>query len=408
MLFRDAKVILPHEVIEGCSVRTRDDRIVEVGSGLRGADGEETVDARGYFLAPGFIELHMHVGYLRPDLPLRHELDLCAENLPANGTTRFLPTLISALRGDLPEHFQAIRCFLADKPPGAKPLGVHLEGPYIASEARGGFLPTQIATPAEFSLRPILDSGADLIRVVSLSPELPGVVEVIRDCVQRGVVVGMCHTHAGIEAYQAARRAGATYIAHTYNNRRTFPDSPLGGRAFNLDDLGVADDAVSCELICDGTHVQPVWIKTIYRTKGPAKINLVTDSFMAGRRSAEGEVFQTLGGQKLTVRNGVGRDENGALSGSVLTQDRAVRVFMQHSRASLAEAVRCASLNPACVLAADDRLGSIVVGKLADLVLLDEELHPMMTLVDGKVVFRQAAKMTVPKCSLGSREVFQH
>jgi N-acetylglucosamine-6-phosphate deacetylase len=266
-------------------------------------------------------------------------------------------------------------------------LGAHLEGPYIAAEARGGFQPGQITTPREFSLQPVLNEGRDLVRIVSLSPELPGCDEVIRDCVQRGIVVGLCHTLGGEDVYLAARRAGATHITHTYNNRRTFPDSPFGGRAFNLDDLGVVDDEVTCELICDGTHVKPVWIKTIYRTKGPDRICLITDSFSAGRRSAEGETFQTPGGTLVTVRNGVGRDPKGGLAGSVLTQDQAIRMFMQHSGSSLPEAVRCASLNPARVLKVQDQLGSIETGKLADLVVLDEELLPVMTLVAGRVVF---------------------
>lgn len=393
MLFSRAKVILPDSVVEDCSVLTHGNRIASVGKHLVDSADDAVIDATGYYLAPGFIDLHMHIGYAWPDLSPEHELEICSKNLPANGTTRFLPTLISALRGDLPQYFDAIRRFLASKPVGTKPAGVHLEGPYIAIEARGGFLPSQITTPADFSVQSILDAGRDLIRIMSLSPELPGISEVIQDCVRRGITVGICHTYGGAEAYQAAREAGATHITHTYNNRRTFPDSPLGGRAFNLDDLGVVDDAVSCELICDGVHVKPVWIKTIYRTKGPDRISLITDSFIAGRRSGEGEVFQSLGGQQIVVRGGVGRDANGGLAGSTLTQDRAVRTFIDYSGASLPEAIRCASLNPARVLRMEDQIGSIAAGKLADLVLLDESLTPVMTLVDGDVAFDQRKRV---------------
>src|SRR5262249_55738764 len=150
----------------------------------------------------------------------------------------------------------------------------------------------QITLPGQFSLDPILEQGRGLIRLVTLSPELPGVLEVIRRCVERGIVVGLGHTYGDEAVYEAARKAGASHCTHTYNNRRTFPESPLGGRAFNLDDLAVADDEVTCELICDGAHVKPVWVKTIYRTKGCRKLCLITDSFIAGRRGAEGEVFQ--------------------------------------------------------------------------------------------------------------------
>ena len=154
-----------------------------------------------------------------------------------------------------------------------------------------------------------------------------------------------------------------------------------------MDDLAVADDGVTCELICDGAHVKPVWVKTIYRTKGCDKLCLITDSFLAGRRDAEGETFQTAGGQSVTIRDGVGRDAKGGLAGSALTQDQAIRNFIELAGASLPEAVRCASLNPARVLGVADRFGSIAVGKIADLTLLDETLTPRLTLVAGQIVY---------------------
>jgi len=385
ILIHNARIILPDTILVG-SVKLDGDRIGAVGSGIRACDGP-ALDLQGCYLAPGFIDLHMHVGMAFPERDLEFELEVCGRNLPASGTTRFLPTLISALRGDLPSHFDALRRFLSKNPEGARPLGVHLEGPYISLEARGAFLPSQITTPERFSIQTILECGADLVRIVSLSPELPGAKAVIQDCVRRGIVVGLCHTVAGEEVYRGARQAGATHITHTYNNRRNFPDSPFGGRAFNLDDLGVADDPVTCELICDGVHVKPVWIKTIYRTKGPDRISLITDSFSAGRRSAEGDKFQSPGGQLVTVCDGVGRDAFGGLAGSVLTQDQAVRVFMRHSGCSLPEAIRCVSLNPARVLHVQDQLGSIEEGKIADLVVLDQDLAPLMSFVAGRIVF---------------------
>lgn len=386
MLLTNARIIFPDRIQNG-SVRIRGEHINAVGNQLEPAACEKVIDLEGRYLAPGFTDLHMHVGLAFPDRHPEYELELCGRNLPANGTTRFLPTLISALRGDLSGFFDAIRSLASKNPTDSRPLGVHLEGPYIAAEVRGGFQPGQITTPQQFSLKPTLDEGRDLIWIVSLSPELPGCDEVIQNCVQRGIVVGLCHTLAGEEVYRAARRAGATHITHTYNNHRTFPDSPFGGRAFNLDDLGVVNDEVSCELICDGIHVKLVWIKTIYRTKGPDRICLVTDSFSAGRRSAEGETFQTPGGTLVTVRNGVGRDPNGGLAGSVLTQDQAIRVFIQNSSCSLPEAIRCASLNPARVLNVQKELGSIQEGKLADVVVLDESLIPVMTLAAGQMAF---------------------
>lgn len=387
MLLSNARVVFPDTVADGLSVLLREDRIAAIDARIDAAPGEIVIDAEGRYLVPGFIDLHIHAGHLGSDCPLDRELDLCAANLPANGTTRYLCTLTSALRGDLPECFHAIRDFLRRDPPGAKPIGVHLEGPYVACDSRGGFLTGQITTPAEFSIDRILDEGAGLIRLMMVSPELAGIGDVIRDCARRGIVVAMGHTRGGLDEYERARDAGATHMTHCYDNRRDFPEAPMGGRGFTIDDLAVADDGVTCELICDGAHVQPVWVKTLYRTKGARGICLVTDSFIAGRRCAEGETFATQGGRTIVVRDGIGRDEKGTLCGSALTQDRAVKRFMDLAGASLSEAVRCASLNPARVVGLDDQFGSIAVGKRADLALLDDDLTPVLSVVDGKTVY---------------------
>lgn len=393
MLLQNANVILPDRIQHGHSVRIDGDRIAAVAERLEPRPDEPVLDfgGRGY-LAPGFLDLHMHVGYLAPEPTFAEELRLCAKHLPANGTTRYLPTLVSARQGMLPAQMQAVRDFLAANVEGAQPVGVHLEGPYIAHGAIGAFSPEQIATPDEFSMTAILDEGRDLIRIMMVAPELPGACRVIADLRQRGIVAAVGHTLGDSAVYDAARQAGATHCTHTYNNRRTFPESPGGGRGFNLDDLAVADDAVTCELICDGVHVKPVWVKTIYRTKGADGISLITDSFLCGQRGAEGAVFQVQGGKRLVVRDGVGRDAAGGLAGSVLTQDIALKNFLRLSGATLVEAVRCASLNPARVIGVADRLGSIEPGKLADLVLLTDHLDVALTLAGGRVVFGEGEK----------------
>lgn len=380
-----AAVILSDTLASGVSVRTNEDRIAEVGKGLAALEGERSIDATGMFLAPGFIDLHMHLGYFAPRLTFNNELALSAEQLPRNGTTRYLPTLISALQGLLPAQFRAVRDFMSSGSRGAQPLGVHMEGPFIAPGAIGGFAPDQITTPEQYSIDGILDEGAGLVKLVMVAPELPGALKVIEDLHSRGIVPALGHTLADEMTYDEARRAGASHCTHTYNNRRTFPESPTGGRAFNLDDLAVADDSVTCELISDGVHVKPVWMKTIYRTKGADKLSLITDSFLCGQRASEGSVYEIQGGKKLTIRGGVGRNDDGGLSGSVTTQDQALRTFLANTGASLIDGVRCLTLSPAKVIGADQHFGSIAPGKTADLVILDRDLVPRWTMVNGQI-----------------------
>ena len=384
-----AKVVLPDEVVDDCAVRVEGDRIAAVGRDMETEPGDRTIDAKGAYLAPGFIDLHMHVGFLGREYPPRRELKVCARNLPANGTTRYLATLVGARQEGLCEHVAAVRELLKGQGEGARPLGAHLEGPYIAPGGRGAMSLDQIATPAALPVAALLEEGQDVIRLMTVSPEVDGIVPVIRECVARGVVVGVGHTLAGVEAYEVARQAGATHVCHTYNNRPAFPDAPPGLRGVALDDLAVLDDDVTCEVISDGVHVAPTWLKMLYRAKGPDGICLITDSFMAGRRAVEGETFGVAGGHPITVRGGVGRLPDGCLAGSALTQDRAIRVFMTHTGASVPEAVRSASLVPARVLGLDDQLGSIAVGKIADLVLLDSDWQPIMTWTAGRVAFRE-------------------
>ena len=384
MRISGATVVLPDSLATGLVVQIKGSRIVSVGPDPAGPDDEQ-IDASGMYLAPGFIDLHMHLGYLAPKLSFQEELELSSQQLPKNGTTRYLPTLISALQGLLPAQFRAVRDFMSSSRGGANPLGVHLEGPYIAPGAIGGFSPDQITTPERYAMDGILDEGTGLVKIMMVAPELPGALKVIEDLRRRNIVAALGHTLAGEEVYNEARRAGATHCTHTYNNRRTFPESPSGGRAFNLDDLAVADDAVTCELISDGVHVKPVWMKTIHRTKGADKLSLITDSFLCGQRGHEGSVFELPGGKRLVVRGGVGRNEDGGLSGSVGTQDQALRTFLTQTGASLVDGIRSLTLSPAKVIGMDQDFGSIAAGKIADLVLLDHHLTPRWTMVSGEV-----------------------
>ncbi len=343
---------------------------------LKKGDVDAVLDARGLYVAPGFIDLQLvgSGGYNFEDAS-PDELEQIIDLHISHGTTGLLPTIMTASIARMRAAIERIRQV---KHPAV--LGVHLEGPFISERRKGAHDPEFILAPAAEKLDELVKGYEDFIRIITLAPELPGARQLIQRVGELGIVPALGHSDASYEEALKAIDAGITLFTHVFNAMRGFHHREPGAVGAAL-----ASD-VMVTLIADGIHVHPAAVRLLYRLKGASGICLITDAIgAAGMASGDGEY--TLGGRRVLVEGGVARLADGTLAGSTLTIDRAVRSFISFTGASLPEAVRAASLNPARVLGLDGRKGTIAEGKDADLVLFDEDFTMHYTLIGGEVVY---------------------
>ena len=256
---------------------------------------------------------------------------------------------------------------------GAAVLGCHLEGPFISEQVRGAHEARHLAqpvqgVPAEFR---------DVLKIVTLAPELAGAEELIAQCLKVGIKVAIGHTAATYEQAMDAVSGGASLFTHVFN---AMP--PLHHRAPGA--LGAAlDSDAYCELIADNIHVHPAMQRLLARAKRADRIILITDSTMAGLPDGTYE----LHGQEVTVQEQAVRLPSGQLAGSALTLNRAVRNFIANTGLSLPKAVRLVTANPARLLGLSRRKGGLAVGMDADITVFDDNLEIRRTLVGGECAY---------------------
>ena len=375
----NARVITDDGVIERGGVETADGVITRVLS-EPGPSRPGDIDLAGAWLAPGFLDLHVH-----PDVPhspadLRSCVETLSRELLAIGTTGILWTLGNMPFEQLLETAAALRDILADPPEPCAVIGIHSEGPYISPASCGAFDARAIGTPAELPLEKLFEAAGPALKYLSLSPDVPGAVDVVRECVRRGVRVGMGHTLAGVEALQRGLDAGARSVIHTFNNTPDYPMKEPGVRGVTVDEFGMSRPELTSEVICDGIHVDPVLVRALAAAKGPDGLMIVTDSIGGGRSMREGE---RITGQvrEIVVQGGVGRNTLGGMSGSALTMERAFRNFVRFTGASMPDTVRVTSLNAARFLGLDGERGRIRPGCRADFAVLDNALNPVASLM---------------------------
>lgn len=372
----NAALVLADEVLLGHSL-VFDEQIVALSDEAHPPTGtfSEVIDARGLFVAPGFIDIHVH-GFGGGDTLDAGGLGLVkmARQLPSTGVTAFLPTTISYPLPRLREVLGHIR-IAAGASSGAAVLGCHLEGPFISERAKGAHDARHLALPVP----ELLAEFSDVTKVVTLAPELPGGAEFIVQCIELGVKVAVGHTSATYEQAMDAVAGGACLFTHVFNAM-----APLHHREPGA--LGAAlDSDAYCELIADNVHVHPAMQRLLLRTKRAERIVLVTDSTMAGLPDGTYELY----GQTVTVQGNSVRLPTGQLFGSALTLDRAVRNFMANTGLSLPKAVQLVTANPARVLGLSQRKGRLAVGLDADITVFDQDLNISQTYVRGECVYRR-------------------
>jgi N-acetylglucosamine-6-phosphate deacetylase len=341
-------------------------RIAIEGGRIAAVELDDGPGTDGLFLAPGFVDVHVHGRDGHDAMGDTHELDGMARSLLRRGVTSFLPTAVTAPLGSLVAFAERVRGWMPNAPDdGAEPLGFNLEGPFLAPARHGAHDPALLLVPADVpvgALEPLIEG----LRLLTVAPELPGAIDLIRWLRARGAAVSIGHSAATLEEAQAGYDAGATSTTHLFNAM-----SAVDHQAPGVALTALLDDGVYVELIADGVHVVPALWPLITRLKPVDRLVLVSDALpLAGLGDGRGR----LGALEVEVVRGRATLAGTAtLAGSVIALDRAVRNLVA-SGVGLPAAAAAAGRNPLALLGVTDR-GRIAVGQRADLVALDADLE---------------------------------
>ncbi|HEX6122667.1 MAG TPA: N-acetylglucosamine-6-phosphate deacetylase, partial [Ktedonobacterales bacterium] len=328
-------------------------RITAVRTG--GTATGQIVDCAGAVLVPGFLDVHTHGGggfNLHTTSP--EEIHAYAGWAPSTGVTSFLIGVVG-IPGALPEpQLRAAVSAIETPGPGAEPLGIHLEGPYISERRRGAHLPAWLRAPDAAEMAHVLEVTRGHLTLITLAPELPGALAMVRQLVAAGVTVSIGHTDATYEQALEAIQAGATHATHCGNAMRPLHQrdpGPLGAVA--------ESPSVSGEMIADGVHVHPAMMRILVKIFGPERTIVITDALAA---AGIGDATFEFAGQPAQVICGAARLADGTITGSVLTMEQALRNVLQMTGLPLSRAIGMLTHNPARAARVAERKGRLRAG----------------------------------------------
>jgi N-acetylglucosamine-6-phosphate deacetylase len=341
------------------------------------------VDFGDAVLAPGFVDIHIHGGAgLDAMRALPSELPRLGKFLTTHGVTGYFPTTVAApldatcaALGRLADAIETAAPTTNGHPVQARPLGLHLEGPFLSHKRRGVHPPENLVAPTVDIFERLWQAARGHVRMLTIAPEIPGAMGVIAEAARRNVCVSIGHSDAEMPVAQDAVTAGARHATHTFNAMR-----PLDHRDPGIIGEVLSDDRLSADIIVDGIHVAPPVVKVFLQAKGYERAVLITDAISA---TGMPDGRYQLGPIEVDVKDGK-CTSNGSLAGSVLTMDRAVRNVTKFSHWSLRDAVRAATLNPARATGLSARHGALTPGAFADFTVLSATGEVLKTIVGGR------------------------
>jgi N-acetylglucosamine-6-phosphate deacetylase len=396
-----ADLVLPGGVQSRATLVIDGERIADVSSATAPPASSAPLD--GHIIVPGFIDVHVHGVDGIDALDGSDATAAIASRLPKFGVTAFCPTTVACGPARLRDVLESVARLRGATDGGARVLPAHLESNFINPDYRGaqpleclrgplGALgrPRRSGAagragalePEDFEAADILaeiDRAGSAVGIVTLAPELDGALDLIRHLVSKGRRVSLGHSGADMEQGRAAIEAGATQATHLFNRM-----PPFGHREPGLVGAILSSERVAAEVICDGVHVHRDVVRMAVSTKGTARMMAITDG-VAVAGMPEGSTA-LLGGRQIRVDKSAAYLEDGTLAGSVTTMDRVFRFLVRDVGLSLVDAAHLCSTTPAAELNLTD-LGTITKGAIADLVVLDRDLHVRQTYVAGRLVY---------------------
>ncbi len=390
MLIYNARLVLEHEILHG-SMRIQDGRIAEIsGDDIVPERQELTLDADGAYVMPGVVDLHTHGagGFDFMDGAVSDIINAAAA-LARHGTTTCLPTTLTSSDDDLFRFLRNFKEAVANESDDvvARMPGVHLEGPYFDMVEKGAQDPRYIRQPTKSHYSKILEIADGSILRWSLAPELEGSMELIDTLSERGILVSGAHTAATYADVKQACEHGMRLLTHFYSGMSTITRHG-GFRVLGAVESGYLIDDLYVELISDGMHLPPELLELIFKCKPHDRITVCSDS-MRGAGSADGPSI--LGpknnGTAVVIEDGIAKmPDRTCFAGSVATGDRLIRTLHTVLGLELDEIARIASLQPARLIGMEHEIGSIAVGKNADLIICDDDITIRNVLIHGKCV----------------------
>lgn len=382
----NGRLVLPDRIVEGFALLVDDEKvggIVPLGE----LPAElPRFDARGGFVTPGLIDIHTHGAAGHGFDQLDHEAWVAVTGAQLHaGVTTCVASLSTASLARMIESLAFARSWLSQAQAGARVLGVHLEGPYLSPEQRGAQDPRYLREPTDGSVDRLL-SADGTVRMVTLAPELPGGLDLVERLARDGVVAALGHSDATEDVVIEALARGATHVTHLWSGmstvRRVGP-----WRRPGLLETALASDILTAEIIADARHLPPALLRMAYRCVRPERLCIVSDAVeLAGM--PEG-TRREMDGSQAEVRDGVAIVVDGnSFAGSTTLLGRMVAILNQDIGVPMVDVIRMSTLTPAHVIGAEATIGSLEMGKMADIVVFSDDLQPWQVMMAGRWVVR--------------------
>ena len=377
MIIKNGTLLNDSFVFENKDLEINGEKIAKISENLTGT---EEIDASGMYVVPGFIDSHTHgamgVEYWEGTEGSYAKM---SEFEGKNGTTGIFATISAAVNEKM---IKSIKGYKANKndAPGAKFLGIHLEGPFFNVAKKGAHLHENIRNTTVEEFKTFIEAGGEDIKIITLAPELPNAEETIKYIVNAGTTVTMGHSDATYDEAEKGVQWGVTRSTHTFNAM-----SALNHRNPGVVGSALTNDKVDCELICDFFHVHPAVCKMVFDLKGADKVIMITDS-VVGAGLPDGK-FREDSKNPIIVKDKKTYLLDGTIAGGSTCLIDGVRNMVSVG-VSLADAVKAATINPAKSVHMEDKVGSLKEGKFADIVILDKDLNVKYVFVNGKLIHK--------------------
>ncbi len=386
MILYNATIVLPDRTITQAALEIEDKKIKHIYENYTNHSLPAGIDLQGKKITPGFIDMHNHGGYLYAfEQATDQAFSGLAHKLPQEGVTKYCQASVTSSVSNLVSNFKKYHAWISkhNKGPQARQIGIHMEGPFIAPEQKGAHELSLLVKPAPALLTELFEASGGFLKVVTFAPELAS--EAFFKQIQKlQLLPSAGHSNITMKAFlELAQRYQLNHITHLFNGM-----SKMDNHRPGLAAAGLYDDACFVEIISDGIHIKPNLIKLIYKIKQAEKIILITDATMV--KGAPPGVYQLGNLPVINKKDHVVLANNPKmLAGSALAFDHGYRLFKKYTQASDQAMALCSAGNAAKQLKIEDQTGSIVVGKLADLVVLDQSDHVFMTICEGEIAYKR-------------------